>query len=305
MKEDNDNSLSQSSVISQCPTQADSSVDTDNNSQPTAENNQNLITTDYNADFPSLNESCQRLATNSATESMEMEVDETGEELDLEVRMIASGDQPFVSFEEDRKLVYEYSANDILTHNEPSLPHENDSSNSHSSSSSDTLDKNNEENGQTVHKLTEAFLNAHVSQNPSASISSTEKGSVLHIHAEQESMLSSTNSAAKAALSSDSSMDSYNTWQFWRPPIPEIEVDVDLHENGEQQIKVRAVVEDPINHTTYSSDFSLNVLKERKTEGKKELTILRGSGDEEIGRGDLKEYSEVTQVRKLMFDYID
>lgn len=51
----------------------------------------------------------------------------------------------------------------------------------------------------------------------------------------------------------------YNTFQYWRIPLPEIELDIGLVEGKPASVHVRAKVEDPQMNATYQSEISVNL----------------------------------------------
>lgn len=54
----------------------------------------------------------------------------------------------------------------------------------------------------------------------------------------------------------------YNTFQYWRIPLPEIELDIGLVEGKPASVHVRAKVEDPQMNTTYQSEISVNLISD-------------------------------------------
>lgn len=57
--------------------------------------------------------------------------------------------------------------------------------------------------------------------------------------------------------------NAYNTFQYWRLPIPDIETDIEMS-NGKTNLHVRAKLQDPSSRITYASELNVNLnLEER------------------------------------------
>ncbi|KAJ9584447.1 hypothetical protein L9F63_021201, partial [Diploptera punctata] len=93
-------------------------------------------------------------------------------------------------------------------------------------------------------------LSEFKSVNENQQLRVTESKGQFHIHVEN---------------SAPSGPDSFNTFQYWRVPIPELEVDISLAETGKPTaVHVKAKVVDESNQRTYASE--LNVEMEIETE---------------------------------------
>lgn len=60
----------------------------------------------------------------------------------------------------------------------------------------------------------------------------------------------------------DTSTPHFNTFQYWRIPLPDIELDIGMVEGKPASVHVRAKVEDPNSKLTYASEISVNLSSE-------------------------------------------
>lgn len=72
---------------------------------------------------------------------------------------------------------------------------------------------------------------------------------------------------ATPAPSPSENTPTFNTFQYWRIPLPDIELDIGLIEGKPASVHVRAKVEDPQMNLTYQSEISVNLSSELEEAG--------------------------------------
>ncbi|ODM96970.1 Serine/threonine-protein phosphatase 4 regulatory subunit 1 [Orchesella cincta] len=73
---------------------------------------------------------------------------------------------------------------------------------------------------------------------------------------------SNNDSTSSAGSGTDNTTTKYNTFQYWRIPLPDIELDIGMVEGKPASVHVRAKVEDPKLKLTYASEISVNLSSE-------------------------------------------
>jgi hypothetical protein len=247
-KQESDDSVNLSPIISQCPKSKKRIGIRDfyerKNWEPEpASNSVDKLTNesigqDYDADMARLKVFC-----NSLPESMDID-DSTSEELESEV-MSQDADAS-----KAKETVIDKSSDEYNLRLEPSQ------------SSTDLKRSPEEEEEKAAGSIIPS--NTVPQENPRVSVSSIGDEPGIRIHVEKDaSCLSSLQTIDGSGVipSSESSTNPFNTWQYWRIPCPEIEVDIDMAESGKTNVHVRAKVVDTTNQTTYASDLNVNIVR--------------------------------------------
>lgn len=121
--------------------------------------------------------------------------------------------------------------------------------------------------------------NNHVkNDNPNELNSVTKSSAVISVHSSSNRTTEPTNNA------------DFNTWQYWRPPIQDIELDIDMQEGGTMaNVHVRTKIHVPQhnNNVTYSSELNVNVeLDKLRSQG--HISIQKTEGNMEIESEELQ-----------------
>lgn len=113
-----------------------------------------------------------------------------------------------------------------------------------------------------------------LSHRPSSISSNIHRGHISSSHGVPTTSMTATTtsvtttsniSSNSATATPDSTTTTYNTFQYWRIPLPDIELDIGIVEGKPASVHVRAKVEDPTLKLTYASEISVNLSSDTVT----------------------------------------
>jgi len=92
----------------------------------------------------------------------------------------------------------------------------------------------------------------------------------IHLGGHGEGPKEGSNSSSGISSTTGTETSSYNTFQYWRFPIPDLELDIDMKNGKATNVHVRAMVHDPCGHVTYSSELNVNIRMETQSTDRSE-----------------------------------